>query len=268
MLNKRCIEYKGYLKHQNYNTELVDRQFERALEIERSEILKKKEKTNKKVFPLVLDFNPLLPDAGKIIRKHLHILKSSPHLREIFTPKSIFPAFRRTKNLKELLAPSKCKPVNYSNSDKSENGCFKCGKKCDLCKNFLIEAPKFKSFATAREYHLTQKVGCSSENVIYLASCNKCNLQHVSSTSTAFKIRCRNHKSAMLTNTKTCELAMHFNHTEHSISDIKFIVIDKISNFRSLLHLEQLLLTREAYWTAQLFTLYHRIIGISTLCRR
>ena len=154
MLNKRCIKYKGYLKHQNYNTELVDRQFERALEIERLEILKKKEKTNKKVFPLVLHFNPWLPDPGKIIKKHLHILKSSPHLREIFTPKSSFPG-------------------NYSNSDKSENGCFKCGKKCDLCTNFLIEAPSFKSFATGREYHLTQIVGCSSENVIYLAPCNK-----------------------------------------------------------------------------------------------
>jgi len=37
-------------------------------------------------------------------------------------------------------------------------------------------------------------------NVIYLASCRKCHLQYVGSTTTDFRIRFRNHKSAMLTN--------------------------------------------------------------------
>ena len=41
-LNKRCVEYKGYLKSQGYNADLVDNQFDRALSIERSELLKKK----------------------------------------------------------------------------------------------------------------------------------------------------------------------------------------------------------------------------------
>ena len=46
-----------------------------------------------------------------------------------------------------------------------------------------------------------------------------------------------------------------FNNSEHEISQINFIIIEQIRSFENSLHLEQLLLTREAYWTVQLFTL-------------
>ena len=81
---------------QNYNAVLVDAQFEKAFNIERSELLKKRIKPNKKVLPLVLDYNPLLPDIQKIIKKHAHLLRSSPELVEIFPSKSIFRVLLRT----------------------------------------------------------------------------------------------------------------------------------------------------------------------------
>jgi hypothetical protein len=80
----RFIENKCYLKRQNYNGELVDKQFDKASQIERPEFLKDKVKTNKKVFPLVLDFNPLLLNISQIVRKHTHLLRSSSHLSVIF----------------------------------------------------------------------------------------------------------------------------------------------------------------------------------------
>ena len=49
-LQNRCKEYKGYLKSQNYPAELVDKQFDKALSISRSELLSKKVKPDKKVF--------------------------------------------------------------------------------------------------------------------------------------------------------------------------------------------------------------------------
>ena len=57
------MEYKGYLKSQNYPAELVDKQFDKALSLPRAELLRKKVKPAKKVFPLVLDYNPILPDG-------------------------------------------------------------------------------------------------------------------------------------------------------------------------------------------------------------
>ena len=90
--NQICDEYKGYFKFQGYHADLVDKQFDRAINIERSELLKKKVKPDKKVFPLVLDYNPILPDIQRVIQRHVHLLRSSPELLEIFPSKSIFPA--------------------------------------------------------------------------------------------------------------------------------------------------------------------------------
>ena len=57
----------------------------------------------------------------------------------------------------------------------------------------------------------------------------------------------------MLNNKRTCELAVHYNSFEHQICQISFIVIEQIVNHGNAVHLEQLLLTREAYWASQLF---------------
>ena len=124
-----------------------------------------------------------------------------------------------------------------------------------MCKNVLLQASKFQSSATGRHYPIRQKLSCSSKNVIYLAMCCKCNLQYVDSTSTEFKIRFRNHKSNMLNNRRTCELAVHYNSSQHDTSQINFIIIEQITSSQNPLHLDQLLLTREAHWMMQLFTI-------------
>ena len=104
-------------------------------------------------------------------------------------------------------------------------------------------------------YPIRQKLTCSSKNVIYLVTCRKCNLQYVGSTSTEFKIRFRNHNSSMLNDRRTCELAVHYNSSQHEICQRNFIIIEQIAHFQAPLHLDQPLLTREAYWMTQLFTL-------------
>ena len=130
----------------------------------------------KKVFPLLLDYNPILPDIQRVIQKH--VLRSSPELLETFSSKSIFPAYRRTKN--NILAPSKfCGDGGVNRAEREMGGCFKCSSRCDRCKNFLIQDSKFKSFSTGRTYKVNQSLSCSSRNVVYLASCIKCNLQYV-----------------------------------------------------------------------------------------
>ena len=59
----------------------------------------------------------------------------------------------------------------------------------------------------------------------------------------------------MLTNKKTCEVAVHFNSAPHSLQDFEFQCIDQIAHANSRTLLENTLITKEAYWSAQLFTL-------------
>ena len=179
---------------------------------------------------------------------------SCPRLRELFPPNSIISSFRRPKNLKEILAPSKCRKRSSQSTAVPLAGCFKCDKtRCDLCKNFLVNSQTFSSAQTGKTYFVRQKLSCNSSNVIYLVHCKKCNLQYVGSTTTEFKVRFRNHKSSMKTNKKTCEVAIHFNRTPHVLSDFAFQCIDQIQTDTSE-NTEKLLITKEAYWSAQQFS--------------
>ena len=200
----------------------------------------------------MVNFNPHLPNISQIIKSYSHLLCDSPTLAQIFPKGSIIPSYRRAKNIKELLAGPK--GSNYNNSDNSATGCVRCSKKCDLCKNYLKEDKIFiYSACMDRYYSIRQHLDCKSRNVIYLATCKKCKVQYEGSTSNEFKVRFRNHKSAMLTNKTTCELAVHYNRIEHQMSDFEFIVIviEKVVN-ESDGQIDKRLLTREAFWCSQL----------------
>ena len=152
-------------------------------------------------FNFVLTYNPNLPSINGLIKKHFHLSLSSPKLKELFPPNSIILSFRWSKNLKKILAPSKCRKGPLHSIVVPAAGCFNCDKtRCDLCKNFFVNSETFSSAQTGKTYFVRQKLSCNSSNVIYLGHCGKCNLQYVGSTTTEFKVRFRNHKSSMKTN--------------------------------------------------------------------
>ena len=204
-------------------------QFSKASAIPRNDLLRTRGKETEKLFPFVITFNPNLPDVGNIIRKHLFILQTNPKLKELFPRGSIIPSFRRSKNLKELLAPFCLKTVNEGQTIHHNNDCFKCKRnRCDLCRNFFVESKSFLSFQTSKKYTIHSRLPCDSKNVIYLVSCEKYRLQYVGSTTTDFRIRFHYHKSAMLTNKTTCEVTIHFTRIPHTLGDFSFQCIDQV----------------------------------------
>ena len=56
----------------------------------------------------------------------------------------------------------------------------------------------------------------------------------------------------MNTGKNTCQVAIHFTNTPHSLTDSEFTVTEKVINAQEK---EETLLIREAYWAAQLGTL-------------
>ena len=140
----------------------------------RGDSLKQKARASKRLFSFVTVYNPNLPNINYIIRKHLHLLESNTKLKELFPKNSIIPAYRRSKNLKEILAPSKYQARNIHTTNPLEGGCYKCDKsRCDLCKIYFVESRNFCSFRTGKYYIVRPILTCSSKNVIYLVSCTK-----------------------------------------------------------------------------------------------
>ena len=109
----------------------------------------------------------------------MFILQSNPELKELFPRGSVIPAFRRSKNLKELLAKSRFKTAGEGQTSHHNNGCFKCNRnRCDLCRNFFVESKSFSSFKTGKKYTIHSRLSCDSKNVIYwpLARNVACNM--------------------------------------------------------------------------------------------
>ena len=119
----------------------------------------------------------------------------------------------------------------------------------------LLNPNHFLACRRANKYTIHSRLSCDSKNVIYLVSCKKCRLQYIGSTTTDFRIRFRNHKSAMLTNKTTCEVAVHFNKIPHILDDFSFQCIDQVQAPNNSDEIDRLLITKEAYWSAQLFSL-------------
>ena len=60
----------------------------------------------------------------------------------------------------------------------------------------------------------------------------------------------------MRTNKKICEVAIHYNSSPHVMQDFTFQCIDKVDPKTDLDRIEKILITKEAYWMAQLFCVF------------
>ena len=84
--------------------------------------------------PVAVTYNPLLPNIKTIIKKHLPVLYSSHEMLQIFPENTVNVAYRRNKNLKELISPSLFTRTIKENNCSNE----KCSRGNYIDKNFLI----------------------------------------------------------------------------------------------------------------------------------
>ena len=59
----------------------------------------------------------------------------------------------------------------------------------------------------------------------------------------------------MVTNKKACEIAVHFNKTPHTLNDFSFQCIDQVQVSSDSDRVDKLLITKQVYWSAHLFSL-------------
>ena len=242
----------------------MDKQFQEVSKITRTEARAKRPKTNQvSKIKFLTTYNPSLPKIDGIIRKHLSLLHSDDSLKQLF-PANIFSTiFKRNKNLKEILAPSK-----YPDPKNSRQNCITSCYKCDICKNYMVFDRTFKCTVTGKVYYIKGEMNCESTNVIYLITCMKCLEQYVGSAIT-FKSRFRIHKSDIKTKKDRCGTARHFNNkccnSSNLFAYLRVQLIEKVYCVYDDCNIEDILWDREKYWQSQLFTNVKGMNSISDL---
>ena len=201
---KSKAEYIKYLEARGYHSDLVLSSFAKAELQYRSASPQIKPKASKRIIPLVVDYNPGLPNCNTIIQKYKHILDLDTSVP--FNSKDVVVSYRKAKTIKDLLVSSRLK----ARDNEAKTGrCGPCKKKCTLCKNFLVLSNKFTSHHTKQNFNILQNIDCDSDCVIYLINIKKCNVSYVGYTTTTMKIRWANTKSHIKKFIQFCEVSTH-----------------------------------------------------------
>ena len=115
----------------------------------------------------------------------------------------------------------------------------------------------FTSSTYDTDFPLKNNCNCNSKNLIYLITCNACNVQYVGETGDSLKNRLNNHRSDVKTKKQTA-IGIHFNLENHSFGDLKIMPIE-------LMEMENIYTRRniEYYWQLKLGTIYpHGLNGL------
>ena len=156
----------GFFSERGFGKADMEKTLKEVTSMERDEALQYKKKKENERVPFVLTFHPRLRKLGTILHKHFHLLQSNERLRLAFTQPPMV-AFRRLKNLRDMLVHSKMREEK-----KEEVSTSKCGGvRCKCCTNLM----ELKEFQVNGKLHKTRTGGtCKSSNVIYGVRCRKC----------------------------------------------------------------------------------------------
>jgi hypothetical protein len=223
---------------------------------------KPKEKDNKKLLPLVVNYD----NIGKNLIWEYKNALSKYQLEKRF---KVLAAYKNHKNIRQTLVSKKI--FNNSslidgipNPDSSlhpplspnmTSGFSPCNStRCFTCKQNTTSQNTFKSYTYGNTYKIHDNLSCNSKNIIYLISCKKCNLQYVGETERELRQRTTDHRSNIRTN-KITPIGRHFNSTNHTSLDLHIIAIEKIREINNK-RWGNIRKQREEFWQIKLGTKY------------
>ena len=259
--NHYSNELKERFIQQGYCSQLLTNHIQKIEQLDRTELLKEKSSTttNEPRIPLLLTYNRFLPNISNIVQRNWSILQINKDLREVFQNAPIT-AFKRNKNLKELIGGNKIENNRVKKADNTtkQGKCSPCyvNNRTMCCKQ-VKTTTYFKSLQTNRSFKIHHTVNCTSEYVIYLMECILCSKQYVGKAETAFNIRLNNHRKDVK-KANAILACKHFQSPNHNFNQhAKFTIIDKLTNTNKPKEiLRQRLIERENFWIEKLDTLH------------
>jgi len=202
-----------------YDAGLVNRQFHRATQRDRKELLTRNNRTDSEPrVPLVVTYFPGADKLRTTLRPTQHLIDNDPYLRRVL-PLPPLLAIRQPQNLKQTLVRSKLPSLTPT-----QNGTQPCNKpRCLTC-------PLIDTNTTVTRHGIIHNVNgnfnCNSTNLVYLIRCRQeCDdAWYIGETKQTLRERLNGHR-ATIRNRSTLPVGEHFSTLRHCESDIKVTVL-------------------------------------------
>jgi hypothetical protein len=273
ILKLELDKLKSNFISRNYPVNILDTALDRVSNLNRLDIIKYKEKVtnNWNSIPLILTFNNSLVSNNniniykKLTESWIDLLKTTPELRMLDTPKIVF---RKGTTINSLLNSTVFPPIRWSTERKAHiktiplpdsipitpmklGHCKPCCKaRCKTCE-IISTSDSFISSHLDVSFNLLDNFDCGSSNIVYLITCTKCNIQYVGETGQSLRERFNAHRSDILLN-KNTPVGIHFNSINHNASHLLVIPIEKLDTSSNINNRR----TREYFWQLKLNTIF------------
>ncbi|OCT67848.1 hypothetical protein XELAEV_18039149mg [Xenopus laevis] len=247
----RVEEMKDKFRTRGYPSKILDG-MDRVTEGESANSERQTKRISKRI-PFVNQYNVLSGEISKIVRKEWSLLTRNFPDKMIFRSPPVMSYSKAetigTKLVKADLGPSTKYVQTHLKTPK--NGTFPCCG-CSHCSNVLkgewIYHPLQGTRIPIRVFFT-----CMSTFVVYSIKC-PCGKIYVGKTIRCLRDRLTEHKSA-IRNKLNQPIAKHFNESGHTISQLRFQVLDTVPRRRRGGNRDKELLRKEAQWIRRLGTL-------------
>ncbi|XP_072358166.1 uncharacterized protein [Scyliorhinus torazame] len=166
--------------------------------------------------PFVIQYNSKTTQINKLIKKHFEKLKQDVVL---LTQWNIVTAYKRNKNLKDLLVKTKL-PLEEK---------YNCGRtNCTSCKFFKITSTIHNS-RSGKVATIKQKITCQHKNLVYVIRCKRCDILYIGETGNTLRTRLTGHCSEIRTHKRHKLINIHF--MEHGLDALQIIGLEANSKW-------------------------------------
>ena len=139
---------------------------------------------------LITNYNPRNPNLLQILKKFDGLLLMTR--KSVITPDQIKIAYSRSPNLKDMLVKSK---IDFQPKPKLCQPCWQ--PRCLTCTH--MNNSQVISNKEHHSYPIRKNFNCKFSDIVYVMTCNVCNIQYVGETSNTMNSRCRGHESSIRT---------------------------------------------------------------------
>ena len=232
------------LLSRKYNKNIVNSAIKRALQLDRSETLKKVEKKPNERVVLAVTYNPKLPSISSIVKKHWITMTKDTKMLQTY-PKPPMIAYKQPPNLKQMLCRAKL-PAEKTRQKRQLIGVKPCNTPCSICP-YVNLSKEIESSVTKQKFQMKGQYNCSTKGLIYLTTCTHCKKQYVGQTGRTLRDRIREHLQNI--SHKKEATGQHYSSSGHSQWNLKVQVIEKVTPNTPSYRLE-----REDFWIRRLAT--------------